>query len=89
MLHDFHLQISASYKTHSILQHKSKVLFVKIGLVYAFNSSAECVGFVVDKVTLVLFFPRISVFRGQFHSTTAQHRYLLIYFVEGNSNFDE
>jgi hypothetical protein len=62
---------------------------VKVGLGYIINYSADCLGFVVDKVTLALDFPKTSIFRSQFHPTKAQHKCLIIYFVEGKSDFDE
>ena len=34
---------------------------MKVGLGCAFNSSEDCVGFVVDKVTLALIFPKTLV----------------------------
>ena len=62
---------------------------MKVGLGCAFNSSEDCVGFVVDKVTLALIFLKIFGFRGQFQSTKAKHKYLFISFIYGNSDYNE
>jgi hypothetical protein len=51
---------------------------VKFVLEYEFNSCADWVGFVVDKVTLALVFPQDFCFLESVSSTKAQHKYLFI-----------
>jgi len=58
LLHDFHLQIAASYKAYNIPQYLFNVLLVKVGLGYAGHSCTNYVGFVIGKVTLTLNFPQ-------------------------------
>jgi hypothetical protein len=72
LLHDFQLQIAASYKTQNIPQNTFNVFLVKVGLGYACHSSTDYVGFVFDKVTLALVFPQNFGFLGtvSFHQST-------------------